>query len=215
MKIIGVILIFLGLALIIYPPLQDFYVRNHQKQLINTYIQSRDEFEGDPEEYLREVMENLPSEDTESELGVTDPQEQDSTQKIIKDTNIIGIIEIPEIKVHLPIFYDANDSNLAKGAAMVKGTAFPWEDGNTAIAAHKGRQYGSFFNRLNEVKDGDLVKLHFLNEEYHYEVYESFVVWPDEVWVLEEVDEKAVVTLVVCISDGKKRLIVRGKLTSP
>lgn len=212
MKKFGYLIIILGIIIIILPIAQDIHTSRKQEKLINSYIEIRDQSPVDPEEILRELIERLPVSDEILEPGDTNSENSQRKDKKNKDDNVIGIINIPTIKVNLPLFYDATESNLWKGAALTRGTSFPWEKGNTSIASHRGRTYGYLFNRLHELKKGDLIVLDFLGRKYEYEVYEILTVSPEDTWILENIENKTTVTLITCTPSGTKRLIIRGMI---
>ncbi|SES75293.1 class D sortase [Anaerobranca gottschalkii] len=196
-KTLGYLLIFIGIVILLYPILKDIYIKHEQKKIFYNYTYS---FENSS--YLFEDLRENVNYEEESQ-----PAKKESS--ILKD--VLGIITISKIDVTLPVYYDATSNNLKKGAAIVKGTAFP-PKGNTVIAAHRGRTYGSYFNRLQELEIGDMITLDFNNSSYTYEVYEIFIVEPSEVWVLNNTQEP-IITLITCHpQSGTHRLIVRGKI---
>ena len=208
MKKIGIFLIIIGIAIIIYPFYNDISAKHEQRKLINTYVEGQNQ--------------NLSHEDLMPGLNAGFEENNDEAQKynevkLVVDKkveNAIGMIHIPQINLQLPILYDATPSNLKKAAAMVKDTSFPWEKGNMAIAAHRARTAGAYFNRLKEVKKGDKVTLEFSGENYIYEVYDIFRVLPHETYVLDDIVGETTVTLITCDPpiNPTHRLIVRGRL---
>lgn len=128
-------------------------------------------------------------------------------------TGIIGRIKIPAISSDLLLVEGTATSQLRWGGGHVTGTAMPGEAGNCAIAAHRDYTFGTYFSRLDEVKSGDQIIIEYNGLIYKYSVTESFVVSPDEIWVLEKTEDTTV-TLITCHprGSGKQRLIVRGSL---
>lgn len=186
----------------------DIKAKSQQRKLMNTFLEiqsqnlSHEEIELTPNTYFEE---------TESSVETPEATEPKVEKEV---TDAIGMISIPKIDVNLPILYDATISNLKIASAMVKDTSFPWEKGNTAIAAHRGRAAGSFFSRMGEVKKGDLITLEFTGNKYTYEVYDIFSVLPHEIHVLDDIPGETTVTLITCDPPIKSthRLIVRGRL---
>jgi len=86
---------------------------------------------------------------------------------------------------------------------------------NVGLAGHATARYAAVFNRLEEYAVGDSF-LVFTREGAHaYRVFDVRVVKETEVWVLDPVSGKTVVTLVTCTpKDAVRpdRLIVRGEL---
>lgn len=207
-KGIGYLLISLGIVILIYPLLWDIHLKHEQKRIIYNYTYTFEALN-----YLEEFHhEESPLNNNPNIKEIeNDIENQPNNKENSLPNNVLGIITISKINVTLPVYYDATPDNLKKGAAIVKGTAFP-PKGNTVIAAHRGRTSGSFFNRLQELEIGDLILLNYNNTYYYYEVYEIFIVNPSDVWVLKNTPEP-IITLITCHpQSGSHRLIVRGKL---
>lgn len=198
-KPIAILVILIGFTIVVYPFGADLYAKHQQQKLIDSYIESRD--------HLSFVVDGLVDDFFEP------------TEKKDKITSVIGTINIPKINVNqLPLLYGATVSNLDKSAAMIKETSFPWEGGNTAIAGHRGRAAWLHFNRLNEVEQGDEIILEIKGETFIYEVYDTFLVLPHEVDVLEDIPGETTVTLITCdppMANASHRLIIRGRLQHP
>ncbi|MBT9252614.1 MAG: sortase [Brockia lithotrophica] len=86
---------------------------------------------------------------------------------------------------------------------------------NVGLAGHATALYAAVFNRLEEYAVGDSFLVFTREGAYAYRVFDVRVVKETEVWVLDPVPGKAVVTLVTCTPKGAvhpDRLIVRGEL---
>lgn len=131
-----------------------------------------------------------------------------------KHQGIIGIIEIKKIDVKLPILEGASLNNLSRAAGHLKGTAYPGEIGNSAIAAHRGYSYGRMFNRLNELKPSDQIIVRDKKKTFVYQVFESIIVRPDDLSILKGNGKDRILTLITCepVNTGTHRLIIHAKL---
>jgi LPXTG-site transpeptidase (sortase) family protein len=129
--------------------------------------------------------------------------------------DVVGWIEIPRIGLSAPVVEMANvddRENLNKGPAHLAGTAYPGEEGNCVIAGHRTTHSRPFF-RLDELSEGDRVILSGRDGSIHtYLIKRKLVVNPDEVWVMEKVDGRAL-TLIAChpLFSARKRLVVRAE----
>ncbi|HBV66879.1 MAG TPA: class D sortase, partial [Clostridiales bacterium] len=87
------------------------------------------------------------------------------------------------------------------------------QPGNYVLLGHRNYVYGHFFRNLDRLEVGDDVIITKDGNKYTYVVYESFVVSPEEVWVLDKTKE-SIVTMITCTPIGTytDRLIVRGQL---
>lgn len=102
-------------------------------------------------------------------------------------------------------------------------TSLPGEYGNVAIFGHSTlpqlynpADYKTIFTYLPSLEKGDTIKIRMLDETYEYEVFEMFVVKPDQVSVLEQKYDASYITVITCVPPGTywNRLVVRAKLKS-
>jgi sortase A len=108
---------------------------------------------------------------------------------------------------------------LHDGAAHVRGTGMPWQrQANVYIAGHRigfpGTKSHLAFWDLDKLENGDEVILTDANgTHYTYEVFEKFVIEPDEVSVLRPVEGRNIVSLQTgTLPDYKERLVVQAEL---
>jgi len=206
MKIKGfsTLLIIVGVILICIPLIGSLYNNYQQDKLYAQYEKNLEQEFAALDKTLRETV----SGDGIDVLPETDPNKEPD---IIE--GIMGRIKIPAISSDLLLIEGSSSKELKWGAGHVTGTAMPGEIGNCAIAAHRNYTFGTYFSRLNELKVGDKIDIDYNGKPYKYSVTESFVVEPDEVWVLGKT-EKAIITLITCHprGSGTQRLIVRAEL---
>ncbi len=118
----------------------------------------------------------------------------------------------------------AGDDEEALGdyaAIHLKGTGFPWqEEANIYLAGHRlgypnTDSFLAFWD-LDELQNGDEVFVEDADgTEYTYRVFDSFIVNPDDTWVIDPVPGKNILTLQTCtLPDYSQRLIVQAELVS-
>lgn len=124
------------------------------------------------------------------------------------------IIKIEKINLKLPVFSGVNDKNLKYGAASFRGDIDPGNIGNYSLAGHRSYTYGRMFNRLNEIEKGDIIEIIHNSKKFVYKVMDTFIVNPQDTWVLNNEEDKKLITLVTChpIRIANQRLIVKGEL---
>lgn len=123
-------------------------------------------------------------------------------------------IEIPELKIKAPVLEGTDNEVLSKAAGHFPETG-GLGSGNYCIAGHSSVIYKEYFNNLKNVSEGMEIYLIDKGEErFTYTVKESFIVEPNETWVLEDFGDDRV-TLVTCTDDGSQRQIVVGLLEKP
>lgn len=126
----------------------------------------------------------------------------------------IGYIDIPDMKVKLPLLLGTSKDNLSKGAAVLSQTSMPigGADTNCVIAAHRGWRGSAYFQRIENMKVGSKVYVTNPWETLVYEVTSTKVVNPDDVDVIKLQPGKDMVTLISChpyvLGGGPYRYIV-------
>lgn len=206
LKGFSTLLIIIGVSLICVPLIGTLYNNYQQDKLYAEYEKSLEqEFANLDRTFLETVTEE----------GVDGQIETDPNDEPDLIDGIMGRIRIPKISSDLLLVEGSSSVQLKLGAGHVTGTAMPGEPGNSAIAAHRNYTFGTYFSRLNEVKVGDEINIEYNGKPFKYRVTDSFIVNPDEVWVLGKT-EKSIVTLITCHprGSGEKRLIVRGELVN-
>lgn len=132
----------------------------------------------------------------------------------IDKAGIMGYVEVPSIKVNLPIYHYTTDEVLSKGAGHLFGSALPvgGEGTHAVISAHRGLPSAEMFTNLNLLQKGELFYFHILNRKLAYRVDQIVTVEPDQVAALSGEIGKDYATLVTCTPYGvnTKRLLVRG-----
>lgn len=224
-KVLSLLMILAGLLIFFYPAAKDYYTAYNQEKMIEKWEDNNNQGNRIANESLKELEEVFSIEtQAESSEEKVPPVEKQEAEKLPAEDNkktkqklsngIVGVIEIDKIGVKLPILNGASDANLDKGAGLLEGTAAPGMPGNSAIAGHRNRAYGSMFNRLDEINEGDTVTVRDKNNTYQYEVYETLVVEPHETSVLNGSQDEKILTLITCtpIDTATHRLIVKAKI---
>ena len=129
----------------------------------------------------------------------------------------VGILDIPAIELHIPIWQTTNTTTLRYGTGHYVPSVMPGQVGNCSILGHHMREYGSIFNRLEEVGVGDeIIITNLRGYTYTYIVDETLVVEPEDLgdYIRGGITDDRQVTLVTCTytPQGKKRFIVIGHI---
>ncbi len=127
----------------------------------------------------------------------------------------IGWLEIPRIGISAAVVHGDSDALLKNAIGHLPDTPLPWRGGNSALAGHRD----TFFRPLRDVRPGDLVRFETPSGELNYRVTETFVVDPEDVWVLDSTGT-AMLTLITCypfnfVGDAPQRFIVRAERVGP
>lgn len=124
---------------------------------------------------------------------------------------MLGTIQIPKIKVKIPILKELSPDALSKAACLIYGNLN--EEGNTVIIGHNNRN-GTFFSNLKKLSSGDTITItDYTGETVDYEVYNLFQATPDDTsFYQRDTNGLREITLSTCTdNDDTKRIIVFAK----
>ncbi|CAN5167530.1 hypothetical protein BH09PAT2_BH09PAT2_05610 [soil metagenome] len=139
-----------------------------------------------------------------------------------------GNIDVKEYSLSIPklnlknLQVTVGGEDLAKSLVHYLPSSKPGQYGNIAIFGHSTipqlfnpKDYKTVFTYLPQMDIGDTVYIDSEGKTYEYEVYDMFIVKPDQVSVLEQKFNAAYLTLITCVPPGtsEKRLIVKAKLS--
>lgn len=219
----GIILLFiLGLSIFIYP---------FAAQWINGYLQKKqvDEFqdglEGKTDVEIEKLMETAASCNEEiyyDSDGLRDPfgDEQEKLQKFqkclgIQEEDIFAAVEIPKLKLVIPIYIGASDEILSKGIGQIEGSSLPigGKSTHTVLAGHRGMGTKEMFRNIDQLHDNDIFYIHTMNETLTYRVFRQKIIYPHETDSLEIVEDKDLATLFTChpYRYNHQRLLIQGE----
>jgi sortase A len=122
--------------------------------------------------------------------------------------------------VEIPTGVGTDEAMLRENYAIrLQGTGLPWEEeANVYIAGHRlgysGTESHLAFYDIDKLKNGDeVIVTDAEGREYTYEVFKNFVVEPTDLYVLEPIEGKNIVSLQACtLPDYSNRVIVQAEL---
>ncbi len=207
----------IGLGLLLYPSLSDYWNSFHQSRAISLY--SENVANMNTEEYARMLEEAHAYNTKISEKGIQwtlTEEEKVEYNEILKidSTSAMGYIDIPKINCKLTIYHGTEDIVLHSGVGHMEGTSLPvgGEGSHCVLSGHRGLPSAKLFTDLDKLVAGDTFSLTILNETFTYEVDQIRVVEPADLSELQLVEGKDYCTLVTCTPYGVNthRLLVRG-----
>lgn len=219
-RVVVTIVILLGIGLLAYPSVSNWYNDMHRSRAIAVYENaiaglSDVDFESMFEQ-ARAYNDSLIG---NARRFSPDDAELESYNQIldVTGTGIMGYIEIPKINVKLPIYHTVEETVLQIAAGHMPGTSFPiGEIGSHAvISGHRGLPSAKLFTHLDELDAGDLFQVHVLNKTMVYEIYEVEVVLPEDMDSLRISSDRNLITLVTCTPYGvnSHRILVHAEQT--
>lgn len=212
------ILIFLvGLSLLLYPTISDYWNSLHQSQAIASYAEQVAAMDNDAYEAVwaeaEAYNEALIKKSNRFSLTEEELEEYQSLLRV-SDTNVIGYIEVTKINCYLPIYHGTDEAVLQVGVGHLEGSSLPvgGESTHAVISGHRGLPSAKLFTDLDQLETGDSFVLYILDETLTYEVDQIRIVEPQEIGELDIVEGEDYCTLVTCTPYGVNthRLLVRG-----
>lgn len=220
-KKIALIIIFLmGISLLLYPRIGNIITSYKQNKIIENYkeIVNVNNEEKNKEIYEEAVKYN---EKIYSYRNIKKRYNfADEYKNILKLNNseIIGYIEIPKVKIKLPIYHDVDDDVLQLGVGHVKESSLPigTTNQNSLLMGHSGLPISKIFTNLEILKENDFIEIIILDKKLYYKVTNKEVVEPRQVYdKMKIVEGKDLITLVTCTPYGvnSHRLVITAERT--
>lgn len=208
---------FIGLFLLLYPSVANYWNAIHQTHVINEY---QENITGISEEtYANYFYEATDFNDRisarDDQLFMSDEEMAEYNELLnVLGTGVMGVIEIPSIDVTLPVCHGTSDNVLQTSVGHLEWSSLPVGGPGThcVLSGHRGLPSAQLFTHLDKLDKGDIFMLKVLNEVMTYEVDQVMIVNPEDVEELVLREGKDYCTLVTCTPYGinTHRLLVRG-----
>lgn len=208
---------FIGLSLLLYPSLSNYWNSLHQSRAITAYVDQVSKL--DPAAYEKiwndavDYNRSLANRVSGLQLTVAKKTQYESLLNL-DGSGEMGYIEIPSIQVSLPIYHGTDDAILQHAVGHLEWSSLPvgGESAHCVLSGHRGLPSAKLFTYLDKLTEGDIFILRVLDEVLTYEVDQILIVEPKEVDALQIVPGKDYCTLVTCTPYGVNthRLLVRG-----
>lgn len=212
------ILVFLvGLSLLLYPTVSDYWNSLHQSRAIAEYAEQvanlNDELYAKLLSDAQEYNEALP--EKVDRYSMSDAERAEYSKLLdVSGSGVIGYIEIPLIGCSLPIYHGTSEAVLQIAVGHIEGTSLPvgGVGSHCVLSGHRGLPSARLFTDLDKLEIGDTFILRVLDETLTYEVDQILIVLPHEMEAIEIDPKEDYCTLVTCTPYGRNthRLLVRG-----
>ena len=212
-----VLIFFVGLSLLLYPSVSDYWNSFHQTRAITTYAENVATLDQEQYDKIWAAAQayNASLSERENSYLLTDTQKQKYRHLLdVSGLGIMGYIEIPSINCSLPIYHGTEESVLQIAAGHLEWSSLPVGGQSThcVLSGHRGLPSAKLFTNLDKLDVGDVFMLRVLDEVLTYEVDQILIVEPLETASLRIVDGEDYCTLITCTPYGVNthRLLVRG-----
>ena len=215
--IILVAIFLVGLSVLLYPTISDFWNEKKQSKAIMNYNEllvdlTAEDFSNHfsrAEEYNKKLGRiSFPF------LGYSELQEEYNSALDVNGDGMMGYITIEKIKVQLPIYHGTSDKVLNSAVGHLEGSSLPIGGVGThsVLSAHRGLPSAKLFTNLDEVEIGDIFTITILDRTITYQVDQILIVLPDELDDLSIERDKDYCTLTTCTpyAINTHRMLVRG-----
>lgn len=211
-----------GLALLAYPTVSNYLMEKNGSYIIDEYEEQIEQTDtGELEEAWEEAVKYN---QTLSGSPAHDPfldgsgmAMQDNYYEVLNLSAAMAFVEIPRIRVYLPVYHGTSDEVLHKGVGHLEGSSLPigGADTHTVLTGHTGLSSAKLFTDLRELEEGDLFYIHVLDQVLAYRVDQIRVVEPNDTEDLKREAGADYATLLTCTPYGVNthRLLVRGVRT--
>ena len=220
-----VLFLVFGILLCSYPWISNYLYEKSAGSKIQSYQKKVENLAENRKAQWLSLAQKYNQELSGSRVKLTDPFSEIqassglSYQKMLAmdSSGIMGTVEIPCIRLELPIYHGTSQAVLEKGAGHLFGTSLPvgGKSTHSVITGHTGLGKARLFTDLTELKKGDLFYISVLSKNLAYRVDQISVIKPEDTEKLQIVEGRDQVTLMTCTPYGinSHRLLVRGSRT--
>lgn len=207
----------LGIGLIAYPSVSDWWNSYHQSRAIMDYQDKVSHIDKRQYQKILARAENYNKQFLETNIKwqlTKEEKKEYNSQLSIDQSGNMGFITIPKINVNLPIFHGTSEDVLQTSIGHLEGTSLPMggQSTHSVLSGHRGLPSAKLFSDLDKLRVGDRWTVNILDETYTYEVDQIRTVLPKDLSNLQIEEGKDYQTLLTCTPYGinTHRLLVRG-----
>lgn len=215
--ILLILILLIGLSLMLYPSLADWWNSFHSSRSIASYVEQVANIDDAQYEELWDAAWDYNQSLLHRPNDFLLSDEQQEIYKSLLDfggNGIMGYIEIPMIDVMLPIYHGTKESVLQIAVGHLDWTSLPvgGAGSHCVVSGHRGLPSARLFTDLDKLRVGDVFMLHVLNEILTYEIDQILIVEPQDTDPLLIEPGKDLCTMITCTPYGinSHRMLVRG-----
>lgn len=192
-NLVGVILLIIGLAILVFPIYSDYKLYNKQEEALKHF---------------------------ETSLNNSLSGEKNTDESVINvaafENKVIAGLYIPSIDLKIPVYYGTKSYALENGVGLLENTDLPSKElgRHTVLTSHSGLSLSRLFTDLPKVKMGDKFYVKKTDGEVlQYKVVEKNVILPSQIEYIQNEPGRNLTTLVTCVPlfVNTHRLLVKGE----
>ncbi len=212
------VLVFIaGLSLLLYPSVSDYWNSLTQSKAIASYVEKVADL--NKEKYDSIINDasvyNASLKNRYNSYVLSEQQKNEYVNLLnVAGDGVMGYVDIPDIKVTLPIYHGTAEEVLQTTVGHLEWTSLPvgGTDTHCVISGHRGLPSAKLFTDLDKLVEGDIFMIRVLDEVLTYEIDRIRIVEPTDTKDLQIVQGEDLCTLVTCTPYGvnSHRMLVRG-----
>lgn len=216
-KIILIIIFFIGISILFYPSISQYYNSFVQSKTVANYDKMFANMKDKDYSKIFEEVDKYNQELSKFKFPLVEYKKLNGYRNLINVNNngMMGYISINKIKVEIPIYHGTSEEVLNIAVGHLEGTSLPigGKSTHSVLSAHRGLPSARLFTDLNKLELGDTFEITILDRKLTYQIDNIVVVEPNDIEKLEIIKDEDYVTLLTCTPYGLNthRLLVRGK----
>ena len=212
-----VIGLLVGIGLLAYPSVANYWNQFHQTRAIMSYSEAVDNMSTEDYKKIldsaREYNKRLAERGLHWVMNDADRAAYEKELNI-DGSGIMGYISVPKFHIKVPIYHGTEESVLQVAIGHLETTSLPvgGKSTHTQVSGHRGLPSARLFTDLDKIKEGDTWTITVLNETLTYECDQIRIVEPEDFSELGLIEGEDLCTLITCTPYGinTHRLLVRG-----
>lgn len=219
MNLLLVLVFIVGLGILLYPNISDFFNQRNSSKSISEYDETVAQMNEETRKAFYTETEAYNSTLRSNPVGRFADMTEEMLNEYMNTLNVDGsgmmcYLKIDKLGLNLPVYHGTTEDVLQKYVGHIEGTSLPIGGKGThcGLSGHRGLPSAVLFTNLDRVEVGDIFSIIVLGEEHFYQVDQIVTVLPNDMSPLAIDPEMDYVTLVTCTPYGENthRLMIRG-----
>ena len=219
MNLLLVLVFVVGLGILLYPNISDFFNQRNSSKSISEYDETVAQMNEETRKELFSESESYNNTLQSNPVGRFADMTEEMLAEYMSTLNVDGsgmmcYLKIDKLGLNLPVYHGTTEEVLQKYVGHIEGTSLPIGGKGThcGLSGHRGLPSAVLFTNLDRMEIGDVFSIIVLGEEHFYQVDQIVTVLPNDMSPLAIDPEMDYVTLVTCTPYGENthRLMIRG-----
>lgn len=219
MNLLLVLVFVVGLGILLYPNISDFFNQRNSSKSISEYDETVAQMNEETRKELFSESESYNNTLQSNPVGRFADMTEEMLAEYMRTLNVDGsgmmcYLKIDKLGLNLPVYHGTTEEVLQKYVGHIEGTSLPIGGKGThcGLSGHRGLPSAVLFTNLDRMEIGDVFSIIVLGEEHFYQVDQIVTVLPNDMSPLAIDPEMDYVTLVTCTPYGENthRLMIRG-----